>query len=65
MIHITTFTGYSEEDCIDKINRELNEDQIINVIPKGSKTSVGYDEYDTWTTYYMTVIYKDKKNKEE
>ena len=64
MIHITTFTGYSEEDCIDKINRELDDDQIINVIPKGWKTSVGYDEYDTWTTYYITVIYKDKKDKE-
>lgn len=61
MIHIDTFTGYDELDCIRKINEELDDDQIINVIPEGSKTSVGYDEYDTWTTYYMTVIYKDKK----
>ena len=64
MIHIKTFTGYSEEDCLSNINYELDDDQIINVIPKGSKTSMGYDEYDTWTTYYMTVIYKDKNNKE-
>lgn len=64
MIHIDTFTGYDELDCIRKINEELDDDQIINVIPEGSKTSVGYDEYDTWTTYYMMVIYKDKKNKE-
>ena len=64
MIHIRTFTGYSEEDCLSNINYELDDDQIINVIPKGSKTSMGYDEYDTWTTYYMTVIYKDKNNKE-
>ena len=35
MIHITTFTGYSEEDCIDKINRELSEDQIINILNAG------------------------------
>ena len=65
MIHIRTFTGYSEDDCIREINNELDDDQIINVIPKGSNTSEGYDEYDTWTTYYITVIYKDKKNKEE
>ena len=64
MIHIRTFTGYSEEDCLSNINYELDDDQIINVIPKGSKRSMGYDEYDTWTTYYITVIYKDKKNKE-
>ena len=64
MIHIRTFTGDSEEDCLSNINYELDDDQIINVIPKGSKRSMGYDEYDTWTTYYMTVIYKDKKNKE-
>ena len=64
MIHIRTFAGYSEEDCLSNINYELDDDQIINVIPKGSKRSMGYDEYDTWTTYYITVIYKDKKNKE-
>lgn len=64
MIHIRTFAGCSEEDCLSNINLELDDDQIINVIPKGSKRSEGYDEYDTWTTYYITVIYKDKKNKE-
>lgn len=63
MIHIRTFTGCSQNDCLSNINNELDDDQIINVIPKGSKTSIGYDEYDTWTTYYITVIYKDK-NKE-
>ena len=59
MIHIRTFSGYSEEDCIKNINDELDENQIINIIPKGSKRSYGYDEYDCWTTYYMVVIYKD------
>ena len=61
MIHIQTFTGYSKEDCIREINNELDEDQIINVIPKGSRTFQGYDEYDTDTYYYMDVIYKDRK----
>lgn len=66
MIHIQTFTGYSNEDCIRKINNELDEDQIINIIPKGSKRYYGYDEYDSYTDYYIDVIYKDniKKNKE-
>jgi hypothetical protein len=59
MIHITTFTGYSEEDCIDKINRELNEDQVINILPCRPKEMEGWDEYDRWTEYSMKVIYKD------
>lgn len=59
MIHMRTFTGYNEEDCIRHINDELDEDQIITIVPRGSKTSEGYDEYDRWTTYYMVVIYKD------
>ena len=59
MIHKTTFTGYSEEDCFRKISDEIPDDKIINVYPKGSKTGWGYDEYDTWTTYYVDVIYKD------
>lgn len=59
MIHIDTFTGYSEEDCIDKINRELNENQIINIIPCTPKQMEGWDEYDRWTEYSMKVIYKD------
>jgi hypothetical protein len=59
MIHIITFTGYSEEDCIDKINRELNEDQVINILPCRPKEMEGWDEYDRWTEYSMKVIYKD------
>lgn len=59
MIHIRTFTGYSEEDCIREINNELNEDQIINILPCRPKQMEGYDEYDRWTEYSMKVIYKD------
>lgn len=66
MIHIRHFYGYSEDDCISKINQELKDEQIINVVPKGSKKYEGYDEYDTWTEFCMVVIYKDlPKNKEE
>ena len=54
-----TFSAYSEEDCYRKISDEIPDDKIINVIPRGSKTSYGYDEYDTWTYYYVDVIYKD------
>ena len=61
MIHIRTFAGYSEDDCIKNINEELDDDQIINIIPCKPKEMEGYDEYDRWTTYYMKVIYKDKK----
>ena len=59
MIHIRTFTGYSEEDCLSNINYELDDDQIINVIPCRPKQMEGYDEYDRWTEYSMKVIYKD------
>ena len=59
MIQIETFSGYSEEDCLRSINNRLDEDQIINVIPRGSRVSEGYDEYDTCRIYYMQVIYKD------
>ena len=64
MIHMQTFSGYSEEDCIRKINDELDEDQIINVIPKGSRRFQGYDEYDTDTYYFMQVFYKGKVKNE-
>lgn len=59
MIHIRTFTGDSEEDCLHKINDEIEDSKIINVIPLGPKEFVGYDEYDRWTEYSMKVIYKD------
>lgn len=59
MIHIRTFTGYSEEDCIREINNELNEDQVINIIPCRPKEMQGYDEHDRWIEYSMKVIYKD------
>ena len=59
MIHKMTFSAYSEEDCYRRISDEIPDDKIINVIPRGSKTSYGYDEYDTWTDYYVDVIYKD------
>ena len=58
MIHITTFTGYSEEDCIDKINRELSEDQVINIIPCRPKEMEGWDEYDRWTEYSLKKLKK-------
>lgn len=59
MIHMWTFVGESEEDCLKKINEAIPDDKVINVIPTGSTTHEGYDEYDVWTDYYMTVIYKD------
>jgi hypothetical protein len=59
MIHIKTFTGYSEDDCIREINNELNEDQVINIIPCRPKQMEGWDENDRWTEYSMKVIYKD------
>lgn len=58
MIRLQTFTSScSIDDCLEKI--DIPDNKIINVIPRGSKTSSGYDEYDTWTTYYVDVIYKD------
>ena len=60
MIHKTTFTGYSEDDCFRKINDDITDSsKIISVIPRGHRTFEGYDEYDTWTTYYVDVIYRD------
>lgn len=59
MIHIQTFIGYSEEDYLRKINDEISDDKIINVIPSGFKECTGWDEYDRWTDYYMKVIYRD------
>ena len=59
MIHIKTFTGHSEEECIWNINAELDDDQVINIIPCRPKEMEGYDEYDRWTEYSMKVIYKD------
>lgn len=59
MIHFKTFSGYSMEDCFERINDEIEDTKVINVIPRGSKTQYGYDEYDTWTTYYVDVIYRD------
>ena len=59
MIHIRHYSGYTEEECIDKINRDFEDSKIINVFPRGHKSFEGYDEYDRWTEYYMTVIYRD------
>lgn len=66
MIHIKTFGGYTEEACIKKINEEISDEKIINVIPSGPvlKTDSGFDdegyEYsNTYYTYYLKVIYRD------
>lgn len=58
MIHLKTFTSsHNFDDCLRNI--DIPDDKIINVIPRGSRKSSGYDEYDTWSTYYVDVIYKD------
>lgn len=59
MIHIETFSGCTEDRCLEEINRHIPDDKIINVIPRGMQESQGYDEYDTWTTHYITVVYRD------
>ncbi len=60
MIHIRTFYGYSEEDCIRNINNEVSDDKIINIIPLKSRHVInGWDEYDEYDEYSMKVIYKD------
>ena len=47
------------DDCFRQINNDIKDTKVINVIPRGSKREIGYDEYDTWTTYYVDVIYRD------
>lgn len=59
MIRIRRFSGHSESDCFDKINREIDDNQIINVIPIGKNTEYGWDEYDSYTTYSVDVVYRD------
>lgn len=59
MIHMKTFTGFTEEECFRKINDEIEDIKVINVYPRGEHRSVGYDEYDVWTTYSVDVIYRD------
>lgn len=66
MIHIKTFGGYTEEACIEKINAEIPEDKIINVIPTGpvikyesGSDEEGYPYADTYYTYYIKVVYRD------
>ena len=59
MIHIREYSGRNEADCIKKINEDISDDKVINVIPRGHRTFEGYDEYDRWTEYFMTVIYRD------
>ena len=66
MIHIKTFGANSEFACIDKINAEIPDDKIINVIPTGPVQRCdfdfdeeGYAYTDTYYTYYMKVIYRD------
>ena len=49
--------GSCYEDCCRQI--EIPDEKIINVVPRGSKRNHGYDEYDSWTTYYVDVVYKD------
>ncbi len=57
MIHINTYTGPSYEDCCQRI--DVPDEKIINVVPRGSRRSQGYDEYDYWDTYYVDVVYRD------
>lgn len=59
MIHIAYFTGYSEDDCLDKLNSTLKQEQVINIIPEEPKEYEGYDEYDRWTVHSLQVFYKD------
>lgn len=57
MIHLATYTGHSYEDCFSRI--DIPDDKVINVVPRGSKRSEGFDEYDFWETFFVDVIYKD------
>jgi len=66
MIHIKTFGANSEFACIDKINAEIPDEKIINVIPSGPVMRSGYESddegypyADTYYSYYMKVIYRD------
>ena len=66
MIHIATYGGYSEDDCIRQINNEIPDEKIINVIPSGpvmrsgyGSDDEGYPYADTYYSYYMKVIYRD------
>lgn len=60
MIYTAYYTGHSEQDCIDQINRDDNyeDDDIISINFFQPERCSGWDEYDTWVRYKVRVVYK-------
>ena len=60
MIYVAYYTGRSEQDCFDQINRDdkYEDDDIITIDIMSPQRCEGWDEYDTWIRYRVRVIYK-------
>ena len=64
MLYLKVFGGNSLDDCVNKVNREICSDKIINVLPVGpSYFDYGNieedDENPPTYVYCLKVFYRD------